>query len=197
MQPKREFRVDDHNLTDCAKAPYAALHSRRGAPGRSDRPPCLGPMGRDGRQPRDRTDGVEAPPGAHVVRRDRHQLRRGQPAFFETRVLDGIDELDCLEASPGRKPLAGIRLCAPMGRLGRRRLGRRRTHAGQAVGRRRTSGRRSCSASSAPARRIARASSTISITMVAAGCTLHTRPTHRPAQSDAAGEPGNAGAVKG
>ena len=31
----------------------------------------------------------------------------GSPAFFETRVLDGIDELDCLEASSWDEALSG------------------------------------------------------------------------------------------
>ena len=31
----------------------------------------------------------------------------GSPAFFETRVLDGLDELDCLEASSWDEALSG------------------------------------------------------------------------------------------
>ena len=33
----------------------------------------------------------------------------GPPAFFETRVLDGIDELDCLESSSWEEALIGHR----------------------------------------------------------------------------------------
>jgi hypothetical protein len=33
----------------------------------------------------------------------------GPPAFFETRVLDGIDELDCLETSSWEEALIGHR----------------------------------------------------------------------------------------
>ena len=68
-------------------------------------------MGRNGWQPRDRPHAGQATPGAHVVRRDRHQLRRGQAGVLRNagarrvRRVDGVDTSSWDEALIGHQTL--------------------------------------------------------------------------------------------